>query len=164
MGGAASPNPAWTMGLSSAGSETPEIDSLVGRAAVEAEVQVLVVSIFHRVHNFLRHPHSESQVAAHLPDHDGGTDVACLDLNVLARNFLHHAQGVGTVALTAVLGAIGECSRQLVCLCVIHLLIHTFLEVLEDDSQLNMRRNPKLYLLLTEWKGWVYMFLSSFWE
>uniref|UniRef100_A0A674D486 Uncharacterized protein n=1 Tax=Salmo trutta TaxID=8032 RepID=A0A674D486_SALTR len=114
MGRAASP--AQAVALHCTGPECPEVDALVGGAAVQAEVQVLVVSIFYRVHYFFWHPHSKGQVSPHLPDHNGCSDVR-----------------VGPVAVSAVLGAIGERCRQLVCLCVIHLLVHTLLEVLEDD-------------------------------
>uniref|UniRef100_A0A8C7W239 Uncharacterized protein n=1 Tax=Oncorhynchus mykiss TaxID=8022 RepID=A0A8C7W239_ONCMY len=113
MGRAASP--AQAVALHCTGPECPEVDALVGGAAVQAEVQVLVVSVFYRVHYFLWHPHSKGQVSPHLPDHNGCTD------------------RVGPVAVSAVLGAIGECCRQLVCLCMIHLLVHTLLEVLKDD-------------------------------
>uniref|UniRef100_A0A8C7MBM0 Uncharacterized protein n=1 Tax=Oncorhynchus kisutch TaxID=8019 RepID=A0A8C7MBM0_ONCKI len=115
MGRAASP--AQAVALHCTGPECPEVDALVGRAAVQAEVQVLVVSVFYRVHYFLWHPHSKGQVSPHLPDHNGCTD------------------RVGPVAVSAVLGAIGERCRQLVCLCMIHLLVHTLLEVLEDDLE-----------------------------
>uniref|UniRef100_A0A3P8TFC2 Uncharacterized protein n=1 Tax=Amphiprion percula TaxID=161767 RepID=A0A3P8TFC2_AMPPE len=55
------------------------------------------------------------------------------------RNLLHHAQGVCSVSIPSVLGAICKCSRQLVCLCVVRLLLHTFLEVLKDDCSLSGR-------------------------
>uniref|UniRef100_A0A3Q1ESL1 Uncharacterized protein n=1 Tax=Acanthochromis polyacanthus TaxID=80966 RepID=A0A3Q1ESL1_9TELE len=98
----------------------PEIDALVGRTAVQTQVQVLVIAFLHGV-------------AAHLPDHDGRSNVPGLNLHMLPRNLLHHAQGVRSVSIPSVLGAICKRSRQLVCLCVVRLLLHTFLEVLKDD-------------------------------
>uniref|UniRef100_H2TFH0 Uncharacterized protein n=1 Tax=Takifugu rubripes TaxID=31033 RepID=H2TFH0_TAKRU len=132
----AAPAPARALGLGRPGPEVPEVDALVGGATMEAEVQVLVVAFLHRVHHLLRHPHGKGQVAAHLPHHHGGPDVPGLDHHVLPGNLLHHAQGVGAVALAAVLGAVREGRGQLVRLRVVHLLVHAFLEVLKDDCQL----------------------------
>uniref|UniRef100_A0A3Q2YUL7 Uncharacterized protein n=1 Tax=Hippocampus comes TaxID=109280 RepID=A0A3Q2YUL7_HIPCM len=124
-----------------------EIDALVGGAAVQTQIQVLVVVVvvvlLHRAHHLLGHAHGEGQVAAHLPDHHGGADVASLNLHVLSGNLFDDAQGVGAVALAAVLGAVGEGGGELVRLGVIHLLVHALLEVLEDDCQLQTTRRKK---------------------
>uniref|UniRef100_A0A4W6CNH2 Uncharacterized protein n=1 Tax=Lates calcarifer TaxID=8187 RepID=A0A4W6CNH2_LATCA len=108
-------------------------DALVGRTAVKTQVEVLVIPFLHRVHDLLRHPHGKGQVAAHLPHHYGCSDVLGLNLHVLPGNLLHHAQGVRSMPIASVLGAICKCSWQLICLCVVHLLVYTFLEILEDD-------------------------------
>uniref|UniRef100_A0A672FZ07 Uncharacterized protein n=1 Tax=Salarias fasciatus TaxID=181472 RepID=A0A672FZ07_SALFA len=123
------------VGFGRPGPDAPEVDALVDGAAVETQVQVLVVVLLHRVHHLLGHPHGEGQVAAHLPHHDGGADVLGLDLHVLPGNLLHHAQGVGAVPVPSVLGAVGERGRQLVRLGVVRLLVHALLEVLEDDCK-----------------------------
>uniref|UniRef100_A0A3B4WBM1 Uncharacterized protein n=1 Tax=Seriola lalandi dorsalis TaxID=1841481 RepID=A0A3B4WBM1_SERLL len=121
----------------------PEVDALVGRTAVKTQVQVLVVTFLHRVYNFLWHPHSKGQVAANLPDHYGCSNVPGLNLHMLPRNLLHHAQGVRSVPISSVLGAICKCSWQFIRLCVVHLLVHTFLEILKDDCQLQDERHKK---------------------
>uniref|UniRef100_G3PIS6 Secreted protein n=1 Tax=Gasterosteus aculeatus aculeatus TaxID=481459 RepID=G3PIS6_GASAC len=133
----AAPGPARAVGLRRSGLEVAEVDALVGRATVETQVQVLVVvALLHRVHHLLRHPHGKGQVTAHLPHHYGRSDVPGLNLHVLPGNLLHHPQSVRSVPVTSVLGAVRERSRQLVRLRVVHLLVHAFLEVLEDDGQL----------------------------
>uniref|UniRef100_A0A7M4FHZ5 Uncharacterized protein n=1 Tax=Crocodylus porosus TaxID=8502 RepID=A0A7M4FHZ5_CROPO len=119
------------------GAEGLEVDLLVERAAPQAEVKALVVSVLHSVHDFLGHAHGKGEVAAHLPHHNRGADVLGLDLNMLARNFLRDLQAVGAVLVAAVLGAIREGSRELVHLCLVHFLVHTFLEALEDDGELS---------------------------
>uniref|UniRef100_A0A8C9XK11 Uncharacterized protein n=1 Tax=Sander lucioperca TaxID=283035 RepID=A0A8C9XK11_SANLU len=139
----AAPCPACDLGLRCSSLEVPEVDALVGRTAVKTQVQVLVITFLHRVHNFLRHPHSKGQVAAYLPDHYGCSNVPGLNLHMLPRNLLHHAQCVRSVPIPSVLGAICKCSWQLICLCVVHLLIHTFLEILKDDCQLQEDRKKK---------------------
>uniref|UniRef100_A0A3B3D4B9 Uncharacterized protein n=1 Tax=Oryzias melastigma TaxID=30732 RepID=A0A3B3D4B9_ORYME len=116
--------------------ETLQVNALVGGTAVQAQVQVLVVSFLHRVHHVLRHPHGKRQVAPDLPHHDGRPDVAGVDLHVLAQDLLHDLEGVGAVPVTPVLGAVCEGRGQLVGLGVVHLLVHTLLEVLEDDGEL----------------------------
>uniref|UniRef100_A0A8C6TQA3 Uncharacterized protein n=1 Tax=Neogobius melanostomus TaxID=47308 RepID=A0A8C6TQA3_9GOBI len=105
-------------------------------ASVQTEVQVLAVPLLRGVDHLLRHAHGKGEVAAHLPHHNGGANVASLDLHVRPWNLLHDAQRVGPVPLAAVLGSVGEGSGQLVRLSVVHLLIHTLLEVLKDDGQL----------------------------
>uniref|UniRef100_A0A674E7V0 Uncharacterized protein n=1 Tax=Salmo trutta TaxID=8032 RepID=A0A674E7V0_SALTR len=140
MGLAARPALGRAVALHSTVPECPEVDALVGGTAVQAEVQVLVVSVFYRVHYFLWHPHSKGQVSAHLPDHNSCTDVARVDLHMLPRHLIHDAQRVGPMAVSTVLGAVGKRRRQLVCLCMVHLLVHTLLEVLEDDCQLYRER------------------------
>uniref|UniRef100_A0A3B4FUW6 Secreted protein n=1 Tax=Pundamilia nyererei TaxID=303518 RepID=A0A3B4FUW6_9CICH len=113
VGTGAAPGPADALGLRRSSSEVPKVDALVGRTTVKTQVQVLVV-------------------AAYLPDYDGCSDVSRLNLHMLPGNLLHHTQGV----------PVCKRSRQLVCLCVVHLLVHTFLEVLKDDRQLqNGERN-----------------------
>uniref|UniRef100_A0A3P9NIP0 Uncharacterized protein n=1 Tax=Poecilia reticulata TaxID=8081 RepID=A0A3P9NIP0_POERE len=107
----------------------PEVNALVGRTTVETQIQVLGVAFLHRMSNLLGHAHGEGQVAAHLPDHDGCSDVLGLDLHVLPGNLLHHAQSVGPVAVAAILGAVGERCRQVVRLCVVHLLLNAFLNL-----------------------------------
>uniref|UniRef100_A0A3Q0T8P7 Uncharacterized protein n=1 Tax=Amphilophus citrinellus TaxID=61819 RepID=A0A3Q0T8P7_AMPCI len=103
------------------GKAIPKVDALVGRTAVKTQVQVLVV-------------------AAYLPDHDGCANVPRLNLHVLPGNLLHNTQSVCSIAVASVLGAVSKCSRQLVRLCMVHLLVHTFLEVLKDDCQLQNDR------------------------
>uniref|UniRef100_A0A3Q4I9B7 Secreted protein n=1 Tax=Neolamprologus brichardi TaxID=32507 RepID=A0A3Q4I9B7_NEOBR len=123
VGTGAAPGPADALGLRCSSSEVPKVDALVGRTTVKTQVQVLVV-------------------AAYLPDYDGCSDVSRLNLHMLPGNLLHHTQGVRSVAVASVLRAVCKRSRQLVCLCVVHLLVHTFLEVLKDDCQLqNGERN-----------------------
>ncbi|TNN43934.1 hypothetical protein EYF80_045871 [Liparis tanakae] len=129
----AAPGPAGALGLRRSSLEVSEVDALVGRTAVKTQVQVLVVTFLHRVHHFLRHAHGEGQVAADLPDHDGRSDVAGLDLHVLPGNLFHDAQGVRSVPVASVLGAVCKRGWQLIRLRVVHLLVHAFLEVLEDD-------------------------------
>uniref|UniRef100_A0A671WVP2 Uncharacterized protein n=1 Tax=Sparus aurata TaxID=8175 RepID=A0A671WVP2_SPAAU len=94
VGEALSPGPASAVGLGCSSPEVPEIDALVDRTAVKTQVQVLDVTFLHRVHNFLRHPHSEGQVAAYLPHHYCCSNISGLDLHVLPGNLLHHAQSV----------------------------------------------------------------------
>uniref|UniRef100_A0A8C2XRC2 Uncharacterized protein n=1 Tax=Cyclopterus lumpus TaxID=8103 RepID=A0A8C2XRC2_CYCLU len=139
----AAPYPACAVGLRCSSLEVSEVDALVGRAAVKTQVQVLVIAFLHRVHHFLRHPHGKGQVAAYLPDHYGCSNVPGLNLHMLPRNLLHHAQGVSSVPIPSVLGAICKRSWQLIRLCVVHLLVHTFLEVLEYDCQLQENRKRK---------------------
>ncbi|KAJ0029178.1 hypothetical protein NQD34_004175, partial [Periophthalmus magnuspinnatus] len=105
--------------------------------------QVLGVPLFRRVDHLFRHAYRKGQVAAHLAHHDGGANVACLDLHVCPRSLLHDAQSVGAVPLASILRAIGEGSWQLICLSVVRLLIHTLLEVLEDDCELQRQRTDK---------------------
>uniref|UniRef100_A0A3Q2NQ84 Uncharacterized protein n=1 Tax=Fundulus heteroclitus TaxID=8078 RepID=A0A3Q2NQ84_FUNHE len=119
------------------------INALVGGTTMETQVQVLGVALLHRVHDLLRHAHGEGQVAAHLPHHDGGADVLGLDLHVLPGSLLHHSQSVGPVAVASVFRAVGERRRQVVGLCVVHLLLHTLLEVPEDDCQLQEEEEKK---------------------
>uniref|UniRef100_A0A3Q3F421 Uncharacterized protein n=1 Tax=Labrus bergylta TaxID=56723 RepID=A0A3Q3F421_9LABR len=105
---AAAPCPAGALRLGRSSPDAPEVDALVGGAAVKTQVQVLVVAFLHGVHDLLRHPHREGQVAADLPHDDGRPDVPCLDFHVLPRNLLNHAQGVRPVAVPSVLRAVGE--------------------------------------------------------
>uniref|UniRef100_A0A8C3QB53 Uncharacterized protein n=1 Tax=Geospiza parvula TaxID=87175 RepID=A0A8C3QB53_GEOPR len=113
-----------------------EVNLLVGWTATEAQVEALAVPVLHGVDHLLRHAHGEGEVAAHLPHHDGGADVLGLDLDVLARHLLCDLQAVGSVLVPSVLGAINEGGGELVHLCLVHLLIHTLLEALEDDGEL----------------------------
>uniref|UniRef100_A0A3B3R465 Uncharacterized protein n=1 Tax=Paramormyrops kingsleyae TaxID=1676925 RepID=A0A3B3R465_9TELE len=115
--------------------ERPEVDALAEGAAVQAEVQVVVVAVLGRARHLLRHAHRKRQVAAHLPHHHGGADVARLDLHMLARDLLQHAQRCPPMALAAVARAVGEGGRQLVGLRVVRLLIHALLE----NSELHFR-------------------------
>uniref|UniRef100_A0A8C7RH63 Uncharacterized protein n=1 Tax=Oncorhynchus mykiss TaxID=8022 RepID=A0A8C7RH63_ONCMY len=162
MGLAACPAIDLAVALHSTVPECPEVDTLVGGTAVQAEIQVLVVSVFYRVHYFLWHPHSKGQVSAHLPDHDSCTDVACVDLHMLPRHLLHDAQRVGPVAVSTVLGAVGERRRQLVCLCVVHLLVHTLLKVLEDDCQLYpVREGRRLELAVSTTIANMFQYVSG---
>uniref|UniRef100_A0A8C8ESQ4 Uncharacterized protein n=1 Tax=Oncorhynchus tshawytscha TaxID=74940 RepID=A0A8C8ESQ4_ONCTS len=151
MGLAARPALDQAVALHSTVPECPEVDTLVGGTAVQAEIQVLVVSVFYRVHYFLWHPHSKGQVSAHLPDHDGCTDVACVDLHMLPRHLIHDAQRVGSVAVST-----------LVCLCVVHLLVHTLLEVLEDDCQLyRVREGRRLELAVSTTIANMFQYVSG---
>uniref|UniRef100_A0A3B5MUF6 Uncharacterized protein n=1 Tax=Xiphophorus couchianus TaxID=32473 RepID=A0A3B5MUF6_9TELE len=131
------------------GFEVPEVNALVGRTTVETQIQVLGVAFLHRVSNLLRHAHGEGQVAAHLPDHNGCSDVLGLDLHVLPGNLLHHAQSVGPVAVATILRAVGERCRQIVRFCVVHLLLNAFLVISEDDWGLSrfQRLQTRLGLL-----------------
>uniref|UniRef100_A0A803T8U5 Uncharacterized protein n=1 Tax=Anolis carolinensis TaxID=28377 RepID=A0A803T8U5_ANOCA len=113
-----------------------EIYLLVDWTASETEVKTLVVSVFHRFHHLLRHPHSEGQIASHLPHHNGGANVLGLDLYVLARDFLCNLQAVGPVLVATIFGSISEGSREFVHLRLVDFLFHTFLEALEDDGEL----------------------------
>uniref|UniRef100_A0A3Q3GBI0 Uncharacterized protein n=1 Tax=Kryptolebias marmoratus TaxID=37003 RepID=A0A3Q3GBI0_KRYMA len=133
-GAAPGPGRAGAVGLPRARPEVPEVDALVGGAAVKAQVQVLVVLLLHRVHHLLRHPHGEGQVAAHLADHDGRPDVPGLDLHVL---------GAASVGLASVPGAVGERGGQLVRLGVVRLLLHALLEAPEDDGELQEERGTR---------------------
>uniref|UniRef100_A0A8C4Y1K3 Uncharacterized protein n=1 Tax=Gopherus evgoodei TaxID=1825980 RepID=A0A8C4Y1K3_9SAUR len=111
-----------------------EVNLLVKGAAPEAEVKALVVPVLHGVHYLLGHAHSEGEVTAHLPHHNGGADVLGLDLNVLARHLLGDLQAVGAMPVAAVLGAVGEGGWELVHLRLVHFLVHALLEALEDDD------------------------------
>uniref|UniRef100_A0AAY4BNA5 Uncharacterized protein n=1 Tax=Denticeps clupeoides TaxID=299321 RepID=A0AAY4BNA5_9TELE len=99
------------------------IDPLVGGTAVKAQVKVLVVLILQRVHHFFWHSHRKRQVAPHLPDHDGCANVASLDLHI-----------VGPMPVATILRTISKGCWELICLCMVHLLVNTLLEVLEDDG------------------------------
>uniref|UniRef100_A0A3Q3J334 Uncharacterized protein n=1 Tax=Monopterus albus TaxID=43700 RepID=A0A3Q3J334_MONAL len=135
------PGPACTVGLCRSSLEVPEVDTLVGRTAVKTQVQVLVITFLHRVHNFLWHSHSKGQVATYLPDNYGCTNVPGLNLHVLPGNLLHHAQGVCSVPIPSILGAICKCGWQFICLGMVHLLVYTFVEILKDDCQLQEERH-----------------------
>lgn len=139
----ATSGPARAVGLGRSSSEVAEVDALVGRTAMETQVQVLVVTFLYRVHNFLGHSHRKCQVAAYLPDHYGCSNVSGLNLHMLPGNLLHHAQSVGSVSIPSILGAICKCSWKLICLCVVHLLVHAFLEILKDDCQLQGDRKKR---------------------
>uniref|UniRef100_A0A7N8XZ04 Uncharacterized protein n=1 Tax=Mastacembelus armatus TaxID=205130 RepID=A0A7N8XZ04_9TELE len=132
----AAPGSADAVGLRCSSPEVAEVDTLVDRTAMKTQVQVLVITFLHRVHNFLRHSHSEGQVATYLPDNYGCSDVPGLNLHMLPRNLLYHTQSVCSVPIPSILGAICKCSWQFVCLSVVRLLVYTFLEILEDDCQL----------------------------
>uniref|UniRef100_A0A4W2GNM4 Uncharacterized protein n=1 Tax=Bos indicus x Bos taurus TaxID=30522 RepID=A0A4W2GNM4_BOBOX len=132
-----------TRALGCAGSEGLEVDLLVEGAAPQAEVEALAVAVLHGVDHLFGHAHGERQVAPHLAHHDGGADVLGLDLHVLARHLLGDFQAVGPVLLPTVLGAVCEGGRQLVHLSLVHLLVHTLLEVLEDDGELWARRGTR---------------------
>uniref|UniRef100_A0A8V0Z765 Uncharacterized protein n=1 Tax=Gallus gallus TaxID=9031 RepID=A0A8V0Z765_CHICK len=108
-----------------------------------AQVEALTVPVLHSVDHLLRHTHGEGEVAAHLPHHDGGANVLGLDLDVLARHLLGDLQAVGSVLVAAVLGAISKGSRELVHLCLVHFLLHAFLEALEDDGELRDEKDQK---------------------
>uniref|UniRef100_A0A8C6LSL9 Uncharacterized protein n=1 Tax=Nothobranchius furzeri TaxID=105023 RepID=A0A8C6LSL9_NOTFU len=149
----AAPWPARAVSLPRSGSNTPEVDALVGGAAMKTQVQVLVITLLHRIHNLLWHSNGEGQVAAHLPDYNGCPDIPGLDLHVLPGHLLHHSQGADSVWIATISGAVGERSRQLVRLGVVRLLLHAFLEVLEDDRQLQEERaapNIRRVLLCTK--------------
>uniref|UniRef100_A0A8D2LV06 Uncharacterized protein n=1 Tax=Varanus komodoensis TaxID=61221 RepID=A0A8D2LV06_VARKO len=118
------------------GMEGLKVYLLVERAAPETEVEALIVSIFHSFHHLLGHPHGKGEVAANLPHHDGGANVFCLDLDVLARHLLRDLQAVGTMLVSPILGAICEGRWELVHLGLVHFLVHAFLEALEDDGEL----------------------------
>uniref|UniRef100_A0A3B5R338 Uncharacterized protein n=1 Tax=Xiphophorus maculatus TaxID=8083 RepID=A0A3B5R338_XIPMA len=141
----AAPRPTGTLSrLRRPGFEVPEVNALVGRTTVETQIQVLGVAFLHRVSNLLRHAHGEGQVAAHLPDHDGCSDVLGLDLHMLPGNLLHHAQSVGPVAVATILRAVGERCRQIVRFRVVHLLLNAFLVISEDDCQLQGKKKHNL--------------------
>uniref|UniRef100_A0A672V0Q6 Secreted protein n=1 Tax=Strigops habroptila TaxID=2489341 RepID=A0A672V0Q6_STRHB len=114
-----------------------EVNLLVERTTAEAQVEALTVPVLYSVDHLLWHAHGEGEVPAHLPHHDGGANVLCLDLNVLARHLLGDLQAVGSVLIPTVLGAVGKGSGQLVHLCLVHFLVHTLLEALEDDGELS---------------------------
>uniref|UniRef100_A0A663N2L5 Uncharacterized protein n=1 Tax=Athene cunicularia TaxID=194338 RepID=A0A663N2L5_ATHCN len=113
-----------------------EVNLLVERTTAEAQVEALTVPVLHGIDHLLRHAHGEGEVPAHLPHHDGGANVLRLDLDVLARHLLGDLQAVGSVFVPTVLGAISKGSRELVHLCLVHFLVHTLLEALEDDGEL----------------------------
>uniref|UniRef100_A0A8C4E264 Uncharacterized protein n=1 Tax=Dicentrarchus labrax TaxID=13489 RepID=A0A8C4E264_DICLA len=157
----AAPGPACAVGLCCSSSEVPEVDALVGGTAVKTQVQVLVIAFLHRVHNFLWHPHGKRQVAANLPDHYGCSNVPGLNLHMLPGNLFHHAQSVRSVPIPSVLRAVCKCSWQLVCLCMVHLLVHTFLEILKDDCQLQDRKKkPREISLMFNRKNHVFAVMA----
>uniref|UniRef100_A0A452IEF6 Uncharacterized protein n=1 Tax=Gopherus agassizii TaxID=38772 RepID=A0A452IEF6_9SAUR len=135
-GGEAEPFPASPAFRALSRAEGLEVNLLVKGAAPEAEVKALVVPVLHGVHYLLGHAHSEGEVTAHLPHHNGGADVLGLDLNVLARHLLGDLQAVGAMPVAAVLGAVGEGGWELVHLRLVHFLVHALLEALEDDGEL----------------------------
>uniref|UniRef100_A0A8C3CH75 Uncharacterized protein n=1 Tax=Cairina moschata TaxID=8855 RepID=A0A8C3CH75_CAIMO len=109
---------------------------LVERTTAEAQVEALTVPVLHGVDHLLRHADGEGEVAAHLPHHDGGADVLCLDLDVLPRHLLSDLQAVGSVLVPTVLGAVSKGSGELVHLRLVHFLVHALLEALENDGEL----------------------------
>uniref|UniRef100_A0A8C0UL26 Uncharacterized protein n=1 Tax=Cyanistes caeruleus TaxID=156563 RepID=A0A8C0UL26_CYACU len=113
-----------------------EVNLLVEWTTTEAQVEALTVPVLHGVDHLLWHAHGEGEVPPHLPHHDGGADVLGLDLDVLARHLLRDLQAVGSVLVPSVLGAVDKGSGELVHLCLVHFLIHTLLEALEDDGEL----------------------------
>uniref|UniRef100_A0A8C0EA83 Uncharacterized protein n=1 Tax=Bubo bubo TaxID=30461 RepID=A0A8C0EA83_BUBBB len=113
-----------------------EVNLLVERTTAEAQVEALTVPVLHSIDHLLRHAHGKGEVPAHLPHHDGGANVLRLDLDVLARHLLSDLQAVGSVFVPTVLGAISKGSRELIHLCLVHFLVHTLLEALEDDGEL----------------------------
>uniref|UniRef100_A0A3Q1HJ26 Uncharacterized protein n=1 Tax=Anabas testudineus TaxID=64144 RepID=A0A3Q1HJ26_ANATE len=132
----AAPGPACTLSLRCSSSKVPEVDTLVGRTAMKTQVQVLVITFLHRIDNLLRHARGKGQVATYLPYNYGCSNVPGLNLHVLARNLLHHSQGVRSMPITAVFGTVSERSWQFIGLSMIHLLVYALLEVLKDDCQL----------------------------
>uniref|UniRef100_A0A8C6N9S8 Uncharacterized protein n=1 Tax=Melopsittacus undulatus TaxID=13146 RepID=A0A8C6N9S8_MELUD len=122
-----------------------EVNLLVEWTTAEAQVEALTVPVLHSIDHLLWHAHSEGEVPAHLPHHDGGANVLCLDLYVLARHLLGDLQAVGSVFIPTVLGAIGKGSGQLVHLCLVHFLVHALLEALEDDGDLLGRKSNSLF-------------------
>uniref|UniRef100_A0A663EF52 Uncharacterized protein n=1 Tax=Aquila chrysaetos chrysaetos TaxID=223781 RepID=A0A663EF52_AQUCH len=117
-----------------------EVNLLVERTTAEAQVEALTVPVLHGIDHLLRHAHSEGEVPAHLPHHDGGANVFCLDFDVLARYLFSDLQAVGSVFVPTILGAISKGSGELVHLCLVHFLVHTLLEALEDDGELWVRK------------------------
>uniref|UniRef100_A0A8B9CWH9 Uncharacterized protein n=1 Tax=Anser brachyrhynchus TaxID=132585 RepID=A0A8B9CWH9_9AVES len=109
---------------------------LVERTTAEAQVEALTVPVLHGVDHLLWHAHGEGEVAAHLPHHDGGADVLCLDLDVLPRHLLGDLQAVGSMLVPTVLGAVSKGSGELVHLRLVHFLVHALLEALENDGEL----------------------------
>uniref|UniRef100_A0A8B9F5G2 Uncharacterized protein n=1 Tax=Amazona collaria TaxID=241587 RepID=A0A8B9F5G2_9PSIT len=112
-------------GLQAGRADGLEVNLLVERTTAEAQVEALTVPVLHSIDHLLWHAHSEGEVPAHLPHHDGGANVLCLDL-----------YAVGSVLIPTILGAIGKGSGQLIHLCLVHFLVHTLLEALEDDGEL----------------------------
>uniref|UniRef100_A0A8B9VNK8 Uncharacterized protein n=1 Tax=Anas zonorhyncha TaxID=75864 RepID=A0A8B9VNK8_9AVES len=109
---------------------------LVEWTTAEAQVEALTVPVLHGIDHLLRHADGEGEVAAHLPHHDGGADVLCLDLDVLPRHLLSDLQAVGSVLVPTVLGAVSKGSGELVHLRLVHFLVHALLEALENDGEL----------------------------
>uniref|UniRef100_A0A8C6XHQ0 Uncharacterized protein n=1 Tax=Naja naja TaxID=35670 RepID=A0A8C6XHQ0_NAJNA len=123
---------------------------LVEWTTPEAKIEALVVSILHRFHDLLWHPDGKSEVATDLPHYNGGANVLGLDLNVLARDLLCDLQTVGTMLVTAILRAISKGCWEFIHLCLVHFLIHTLLEALENDSELVGMKGKRL-LTLARW-------------
>lgn len=117
-----------------------EVNLLVERTTAEAQVEALTVPVLHSINHLLRHAHSEGEVPAHLPHHDGGANVFCLDFDVLARYLFSDLQAVGSVLVPTIPGAVSKGSGELVHLCLVHFLVHTLLEALEDDGELWVRK------------------------
>jgi hypothetical protein len=126
----------WPARAFSVGTESLEVDLLVERAAPQAEVEALAVTVLHGVDYLLGHPDGKGQVAAHLSHHDGGADVLGLDLHVLARHLLCDLQAVGPVFISPIFGAVRKGRRKFVHFSLVDFLVHTLLEVLEDDGEL----------------------------
>lgn len=130
-----------------------EVQLLVEWTTPEAEIEALVVSILHSFHDLLWHPGGKGEVTTDLPHYDGGANVFGLDLNVLAGDFLGDLQAVGTMFVTAILGAISKGCWEFIHLCLVHLLIHTLLEALENDSELEGLEGKRLLTLARSFRS-----------
>uniref|UniRef100_A0A8D2PAX1 Uncharacterized protein n=1 Tax=Zosterops lateralis melanops TaxID=1220523 RepID=A0A8D2PAX1_ZOSLA len=113
-----------------------EVNLLVEGTPTQAQVEALAVPVLHGVDHLLGHAHGEGEVPAHLPHHDGGADVLGLDLDVLPRHLLRDLEAVGPVLVPSVLRAVHEGGGELIHLRLVHFLVHTLLEALEDDGEL----------------------------
>uniref|UniRef100_A0A8C8VIC8 Uncharacterized protein n=1 Tax=Pelusios castaneus TaxID=367368 RepID=A0A8C8VIC8_9SAUR len=113
------------------------LDQLILWAAVQAELEAS--ALLREVQGLLRHADGKGEVAAHLADDDGATDVMGLDLNLAGVGLFQDAQAAGTLLPPSGSCAIAECQRQILCGRLINLLLRAALVALKDQCDLQRR-------------------------
>lgn len=111
-----------------------QVESLGGGAAPHTQLQVLLWA--KGVHDGTWRADRQAERAATLTNYQHRADVSRVDLSGSPGTMIPDRQAVMSLSLTARHRAVSECSRDVVELSLVQLLINALTHVLKDDSDL----------------------------